>query len=142
MRFCTKCDNMLYLIGGNPNQDKEKNTILLQCHFCNNTETLDSQQSIPISTKKYTTDATKNNADDKTVMKVDYFDDIRSYNQFHTDNIKYDVTLPRVNNIKCPNDCEEKLQHSPEIISMRYDKKNMKFKYYCVNCRTFWTGSS
>ena len=49
---------------------------------------------------------------------------------------KLDPTLPRVSNIKCPNDnCEDET----EVIYVRYDDINMKFVYICSECDTIWT---
>ena len=54
--------------------------------------------------------------------------------------IKYDPTLPRVNNIKCTNkDCnskKNKLQN--EVIYIKYDSKNMKYLYVCETCGETW----
>jgi len=69
---------------------------------------------------------------------------------------KLDPTLPRINNIDCPNsNCESNhteetvssqtnVDDSPpskkekEIIYVRYDDKNMKFIYLCAVCNTVW----
>ena len=63
---------------------------------------------------------------------------------------KLDPTLPRINNIDCPNmDCicnkvqeESKGEQTPtvekEILYIRYDDTNMKFVYLCAHCDTVW----
>jgi hypothetical protein len=54
---------------------------------------------------------------------------------------KLDPTLPRINNIKCPNvDCETNKDKGPEreIIYIRYDDMNMKYIYLCSHCDTVW----
>ena len=57
---------------------------------------------------------------------------------------KLDPTLPRIKNMKCPNDkCPtneseeikgEKEIPESEIIYLRYDDINMKFIYLCAEC--------
>lgn len=59
--------------------------------------------------------------------------DVATYKQFMTKHIKHDVTLPRVNNIECPQKCKEK-----EVIYIKYDQNNMKYLYYCCKCEQFW----
>ena len=53
-----------------------------------------------------------------------------------------DPTLPRVNNILCPNDdCltnTDPDNNLKEIIIMRYDDKNMKYVSLCSTCDTVW----
>ena len=55
---------------------------------------------------------------------------------------KLDPTLPRINNIPCPNPvCEsnkDKDAVHPEIIYMRYDDINMKYIYTCTLCDKVW----
>jgi hypothetical protein len=53
---------------------------------------------------------------------------------------KLDPTLPRVNNILCPNaDCDTNIHDKPrEIISIRYDEINLKYIYMCSSCDKVW----
>lgn len=53
---------------------------------------------------------------------------------------KHDPTLPRVDNILCPNpDCKTNKEHTPrEIIYIRYDNVRMKYVYLCSTCDTVW----
>jgi len=69
---------------------------------------------------------------------------------------KYDPTLPRVNNVLCPNsDCRSNSKESSmgsdekksedndraaprEILYIRYDNINMKYIYMCCVCDTYW----
>ena len=58
---------------------------------------------------------------------------------------KLDPTLPRINNISCPNAaCSSNLnadnpdKTENEIIYIRYDDSNIKFTYLCVNCDHVW----
>ena len=55
-----------------------------------------------------------------------------------------DPTLPKVQNVLCPNgDCicnAEKQEDREEvsIIYIRYDDTNKKFVYMCTHCDTVW----
>jgi DNA-directed RNA polymerase subunit M/transcription elongation factor TFIIS len=53
---------------------------------------------------------------------------------------KMDPTLPRIYNMKCPNEeCKSNLAKTvPEIIYMRYDDANLKYLYICTECDTTW----
>jgi DNA-directed RNA polymerase subunit M/transcription elongation factor TFIIS len=65
---------------------------------------------------------------------------------------KYDQTLPRTKNIKCPNQsCKsnigESIDQSPdqpeqpnrnEVIYLRYDDINLHYTYICAHCDTIW----
>ena len=57
---------------------------------------------------------------------------------------KLDPTLPRLNNVLCPNsECEtNKKEMEREILYIRYDDINMKYIYICSTCDNVWkTGS-
>ena len=50
---------------------------------------------------------------------------------------KYDPTLPRKTNMKCPNEkCGD--TPNPDIIYLRYDDENMKYLYICSGCNFTW----
>jgi aspartate carbamoyltransferase regulatory subunit len=53
---------------------------------------------------------------------------------------KLDPTLPRINNVLCPNpECITNTENKPrEIIYIRYDDANMKYIYLCSDCDTIW----
>ena len=54
---------------------------------------------------------------------------------------KLDPTLPRRNNIPCPNnECDShKKGKNSEVIYLRYDDTNMKYIYLCCKCDNSWT---
>jgi DNA-directed RNA polymerase subunit RPC12/RpoP len=58
----------------------------------------------------------------------------------------YDPTLPRVNNIICPNNsCKTNDKQNPdskEVIYINYDSDNMKYLYVCCKCKTAWKNNS
>jgi DNA-directed RNA polymerase subunit M/transcription elongation factor TFIIS len=53
---------------------------------------------------------------------------------------KLDPTLPRINNVLCPNmNCKTNTDEiEREIIYIRYDDTNMKYVYLCSSCDTVW----
>jgi len=56
---------------------------------------------------------------------------------------KYDITLPRINYIKCPNnECSSNNKdfdtNNREILYIRYDNTNMKYIYLCSHCDIVW----
>jgi DNA-directed RNA polymerase subunit M/transcription elongation factor TFIIS len=56
---------------------------------------------------------------------------------------KLDITLPRINTIKCPNSlCQtNSAEFDPskkEIIYIRYDNTSMKYLYLCSHCDFTW----
>jgi len=57
---------------------------------------------------------------------------------------KYDPTLPRVYNMKCPNaacstnEMGQEKNGPCEVIYVRYDDANMKYLYVCSTCETAW----
>jgi hypothetical protein len=69
-----------------------------------------------------------------------YVDDDTNYKQYISKYLKYDPTLPRVNNISCPkSECPSKSgDKDVEVIVVKYDSANMKYMYYCTSCDTFW----
>ena len=57
---------------------------------------------------------------------------------------KLDITLPRINYIKCPNEsCTSNKDDfdtdNREILYIRYDNVNMKYVYLCTHCDYNWT---
>lgn len=120
MKFCPTCENMLYISVTSDNKLKN------YCKNCAYTETMDD------NTAALVTD---------TVIG----EDVASYKQFMTRNIKYDMTLPRVNNIKCPNNkcptnesTNKTKADEKEVIYIKYDQTNMFYLYYCCKCEQFW----
>ena len=118
MHFCSECGNMLYI---KVSTTEEKN-LIYYCRKCGNQKVNINEDNICVS-KIYLT---------KKRNKID-----NMVNEF----TKLDPTLPRITNIKCPNDnCETNLEEevSPEIIYIRYDDINMKFLYLCSSCNHTW----
>ena len=115
MRFCEKCNNMLYI------KVNSTNVLQYNCKNCNNVTNHDQDEKQSIC-----------------VLESSYTEDIATYKQFMTPYIKYDVTLPRVNNITCPNpQCPK--DKEKEVIYIKYNHMNMKYLYFCCGCDNFWT---
>ena len=115
MKFCEKCDNMLYL------KLSEDRDLVYYCKNCGH--------SIPMKKE----DGSICVIDDNTV------DDNVKFSQYINKYIKFDPTLPRVNNITCVNpQCTKKKDEENEIIYLKYDADNMKYLYYCTYCDNFW----
>ena len=129
MHFCNKCDNMLYI----RLLEEDADSLVYYCRNCG-----DSDQSI-----------TKENIcvlnTDTIISEKAYLHDINEYT-------KLDPTLPRTNNIKCPNQlCPsnitidepgpstiEENTNKNEVIYLRYDDINMKYIYICTQCDKIW----
>ena len=117
MHFCTNCENMYYI---RINAD-DTNTLVYYCRNCGNEDKLLSTSNVCVS---------------KTQIKKSE----QSFNHIINKYTKLDPTLPRINNILCPNlDCAtNKSDKEREIIYIRYDDTNMKYVYLCSECDTVW----
>jgi DNA-directed RNA polymerase subunit M/transcription elongation factor TFIIS len=118
MHFCSVCQNMYYI---RINAD-DTNKLIYYCRHCGNEDSTISTGNVCVS---------------KTQLK-------KSEQSFHhviNQYTKLDPTLPRINNILCPNaECETNTKEKArEIIYIRYDDKNMKYVYLCSTCNTVWT---
>jgi hypothetical protein len=81
----------------------------------------------------------------KLLSSIDMEDNDKfNYEHFMNPDLKYDPTLPRVNNIKCVSkECNEKnADKGNNTLFIKYDKKNMRYLYNCMHCNTFWINNS
>ena len=114
MEFCSQCDNMLYL---RTNED-EKKTLTYFCKHCGFEET------------KAT------NSNNSCVYEIDYQTSNYAIHTILNEYTHADPTLPRVNNIECPDEnCKVK---NKQICYIKYDKTNMKYIYLCCDCKVAW----
>lgn len=130
MHFCDKCGNMYYL------GLVEGKSLEYHCKKCGNVDSNIGDSSVIVS---------------KTNIKKKSQQFQHMINKY----TKFDPTLPRVNNIECPNnECisnisdfegsEEETEGSgrnkpeKEIIYIRYDNENMKYIYLCALCDKVW----
>ena len=118
MHFCTNCQNMYY-IRINP---ENENTLVYYCRKCGNEDT-----SLTVDTV--------------CVLKTQIKQNEQSFSHIINKYTKLDPTLPRLNNILCPNsECQTNKKEGvdKEILYIRYDDINMKYIYLCVYCDTIW----
>jgi DNA-directed RNA polymerase subunit M/transcription elongation factor TFIIS len=115
MKFCSFCDNMQYI------RLAKDDSILYYCKNCGAEDAVEDKAT-------------------RLVLERSFMDDSTSYKQYMNEYLKYDPTLPRVTNIKCPSTtCKD--QKDKEVIVVRYDNTNMKYLYHCSVCSTFWRTS-
>ena len=117
MHFCSNCKNMYYI----KIDEDNPNSLLYYCRNCGNEDNLITEDNICVS---------------KTQIKKGE----KSFSHFINKYTKLDPTLPRVNNILCPNkDCPTNTKNEPrEIIYIRYDDLNINYVYLCSTCDTTW----
>lgn len=121
MKFCNVCQNMLYI---QVKRSDPQEAAVMELHYnCKNCGFSYSEERNRLSA---------------AVLEHSYDEDKHTtFNQYITPYIKYDPTLPRVDNIECPNkECGNKKR--PEVIYMKVDSEAMKYVYYCCNCEHFW----
>ncbi len=117
MKFCTECQNMYYI----SIDETDTNQLNYYCRFCGHKDDQITTQDMQ---------------DRVVVLKTQLKKSEQKFNHMVNKYTKYDPTLPRKNNIKCPN--EKCNVSSSEIIYLRYDDENMKYLYICENCDFTW----
>jgi DNA-directed RNA polymerase subunit M/transcription elongation factor TFIIS len=117
MHFCNKCLNMYY-ISIDPD---DSNKLIYYCRNCGNKDNNLSEKNV-------------------TVTRIQVKKSQQEFSHIINKYTKLDPTLPRINNVLCPNaDCATNKDDSPrEIIYIRYDNQNMKYVYLCSTCDTVW----
>lgn len=127
MKFCKDCENMLYI----RLLSEDSNKLIYYCRNCGNAYDEIDKDNVCVLNSNV-------NTQDKA-----YLQDINEYT-------KLDPTLPRTQNIKCPNqscpsnhthDDASKLTNKNEVIYLRYDDINLKYVYICTQCDTTWKTS-
>ena len=139
MRFCTQCGNMYYIRITEDNG----NALIYYCRNCGNEENV-----------------AETHIDNLCVSKTNIQSNKSPYRHIINEYTKLDPTLPRIKNMKCPNEkcpthktektektkeiekTEETEAPKSEIIYLRYDDINMKFIYLCAECNTTWLSTS
>ncbi len=117
MNFCSECQNMYYISISENNTNK----LVYYCRNCGHEDTNIGVDNVVVS---------------KTQLKKSEQEFSHIINKY----TKLDPTLPRINNILCPNvECSTNTKEEPrEIIYIRYDDINMKYIYLCSSCDTIW----
>lgn len=134
MDFCTVCGNMLYIRTIDPAaattedlQDTEEevatstsSTIEFYCKHCN-------FKKVP------------ENPHSSFVISETHFDENAQFSLMVNPFLKYDPTLPHVDNVPCPNEaCSKPPDAGNDVIYIKYDNTHMKYIYYCSHCSHFW----
>lgn len=112
MEFCEVCDNMLYL--SNREDDQEL------VHVC----------------KKCGYEHTR--SDETTLISSMTFSKQEQYTSVINKYTKLDPTLPRIQNIPCPQEDCPNHKVGRDIIYVRYDNVDLKYAYLCPLCDTVW----
>ena len=117
MHFCSSCQNMYYIRINAENVNK----LVYYCRSCGNEDSSLDVDSVSIS-------------------KIQISQGEQKFSHIINKFTKLDPTLPRVDNILCPNkNCETNIHDAHrEIIYIRYDDVNMKYIYLCSTCDTLW----
>ena len=115
-------------------ESEDSNSLVYYCRNCGSSEYPINKDNICVSKT------------DIVIKEKAYYHDINEYT-------KLDPTLPRTNNIKCPNQScssnttipdeknlleENNTNKTNEVIYLRYDDKNMKYIYICTLCDKIW----
>jgi len=128
MKFCTECQNMYYI----KINSEDGNSLIYYCRFCGHEDNEPAENGV-------------------VVLRTEYKKSEQQFSHMINRYIKYDNTLPRITNMKCPNencnihkeaksqgDHKEAKSQEPSVIYLRYDEDNMKYLYICENCNTTW----
>ena len=119
MKFCSICENMYYISVRHDDADK----MMYYCRNCGNIDENMVNEGI-------------------CVLNTQFKKDGNTFSHIINQYTKLDPTLPRIYNIKCPNEaCKTNAAEKSEpaeVIYMRYDDDNMKYLYICVSCDMTW----
>jgi DNA-directed RNA polymerase subunit M/transcription elongation factor TFIIS len=119
MHFCKVCQNMYYI----RIEAENINRLIYYCRNCGDEDDKESMNNVVITH----TNLKKSNQEFGHII-----------NQY----TKLDPTLPRINNVLCPNvDCltnTDPNNNPREIIYIRYDDINMKYVSLCSTCDIVW----
>ena len=114
MEFCKVCNNLLYL------QMDEDRRLMKHCKCCQ-TSFEEERKGLRISKAVYSED-----------------DMLFMYHQ--NPYLRFDPTLPRINNVACPKkDCIGRLENRPnQVIYVKYNPVKMSYFYTCEHCGDIW----
>lgn len=117
MHFCNVCSNMFYIRINEDNPNK----LVYYCRKCGNENDSLAKENL-------------------CVLKTQVKKTKQSFNYIINKYTKLDPTLPRINNIPCPNSScvTNTTDKEREIIYIRYDDVNMKYVYLCSDCDHVW----
>jgi DNA-directed RNA polymerase subunit M/transcription elongation factor TFIIS len=122
MKFCNLCNNMYY-IGIHPDDASQ---LTYYCRHCGNVDEMITNDGLCVLETNFKQSS-------QNVVNI-----INPYT-------KLDPTLPRIYNLKCPNEsCNTNLsdkkddKQGTEVLYIRYDDASMKYIYMCTTCNTSW----
>uniref|UniRef100_A0A6C0J109 DNA-directed RNA polymerase M/15kDa subunit domain-containing protein n=1 Tax=viral metagenome TaxID=1070528 RepID=A0A6C0J109_9ZZZZ len=119
MKFCEQCDNMYYISINEDDPNKLE-------HFCRNCKNIDNTIM----------------QDGGCILNVQTKNEEQHFNRIINKYTKHDPTLPRIYNMKCPNNnCKSNKNTpstNPEVVYMRYNDADMKYLYICTDCDNSW----
>lgn len=120
MEFCQQCDNMVYM-RIDTNEEDSSTSLVYYCKHCG------------FERQKEATDSS-------CVYEMDYKTSNYAIHSVLNEYTHADPTLPRVDNIDCPNkECESQTHpEKKEVAYIKYDQTNMKYVYLCILCRQAW----
>jgi DNA-directed RNA polymerase subunit M/transcription elongation factor TFIIS len=118
MRFCTQCDNMYYIAIS----ETDGNKLTYYCRNCGHKDNTTESEGV-------------------CVLKTQFKKTEQKFNHIINPYTKLDPTLPRITNVRCPNDkcsTNTNTNKKPNILYMRYNDDQLKYLYMCVECDTTW----
>lgn len=117
MEFCDICDNMLYM-------KQQENSLTKYCKHCDFSKEVDG----PSSGRAL------------KVMETLYSEDDLLYMQHQNKYLRFDPTLPRVQDphIVCPSESCPGPKDKPQVVYVKYHPVHMKYFYCCDYCGTSW----
>lgn len=117
MEFCEVCDNLMYL---RSEQDDSLEKYCRRCGFSKK-ETIGGKKAYKVASTMYS-------------------EDDLLYLQFKNKYLRYDPTLPRVqdSSLQCPNKECTGDKEKPQILYIKYHPVHMKYLYCCDACGHTW----
>lgn len=118
MKFCSNCDNMLYISIDSEDANKLTHT----CRQCGYIDPIVGGEGLVVLDTKLKM------SEQKSRFIINDF-------------TKFDPTLPRIYTLKCPNnECKTNDSDATqtEIIYLRSNDADMKYIYLCPTCDTQW----
>lgn len=119
MKFCEQCDNMYYISINEDDPNKLE-------HYCRNCKNIDNTIM----------------QDGGCILNIQTKNEEQHFNRIINKHTKHDPSLPRIYNMKCPNNnCKSNKNTpstNPEVVYMRYNDADMKYLYICTVCDNSW----
>jgi DNA-directed RNA polymerase subunit M/transcription elongation factor TFIIS len=119
MNFCKNCDNLYYI----RLSEEDGKELKYYCKKCGHVDDSIVGESVIVS-------------------KTNVYKNEEDFNHLVNEYTKFDPTLPRIDNIPCPNAaCGTNKEDSPEkreVIVVRYNESSMKYLYICNSCEHMW----